>query len=203
MSIQNHFLSLLLLLDFLRLKIASGKGLCQPYSCLNGGICVEEETNFHCNCLLRFKGRYCQTRSSVCTEETCLNNGQCVENAGNFHCNCPEGFEGRQCEQTYSPATTVQTSGKQDDFVMEGKIIGSLVGGIIGVCLLAALVAYVWKKKNIPSNRLDLEVQLNLASKLKTMCMMKYQLTFLQVTQYGSIVDNMLQSWEIERNILE
>lgn len=148
MSIQNHFLSLLLLLDFLRLKIASGKGLCQPYSCLNGGICVEEETNFHCNCLLRFKGRYCQTRSSVCTEETCLNNGQCVENAGNFHCNCPEGFEGRQCEQTYSPATTVQTSGKQDDFVMEGKIIGSLVGGIIGVCLLAALVAYVWKKKH-------------------------------------------------------
>lgn len=48
----------------------------------------------------------------------------------------------------YSPATTVQTSGKQDDFVMEGKIIGSLVGGIIGVCLLAALIAYVWKKKH-------------------------------------------------------
>ena len=48
----------------------------------------------------------------------------------------------------YSSATTAQTSKKQDDFVMEGKIIGSLVGGIIGICLLAALVAYVWRKKH-------------------------------------------------------
>lgn len=141
-------------MDFLRLKMVSGRGFCQPYSCLNGGDCIEEETNFHCDCPKRFKGRYCQIRIAICTEETCFNGGQCVENADNFHCNCPEGFEGRQCEQTYSTATTAQISKKNNKFDNHGTIIGGLVGGIVGLCILAALIAYIWKKKQPRSSGL-------------------------------------------------
>ncbi|XP_076822074.1 protein crumbs-like isoform X2 [Clavelina lepadiformis] len=76
--------------------------MCSSHPCLNGGVCVEGNSSYHCACPLRFNGTNCEVDNGpLCnvTSKPCFN-GTCKEIAGGNDtvCQCRNGFYGNQCE---------------------------------------------------------------------------------------------------------
>lgn len=94
----NTFLILITIHHF----FLTGKSLiCKSNPCMNGGTCVNVETNFACICPNEFEGDRCQFSTSAnynnCNPSPCLNGGKCVSGRNWFLCECVPGFTGPDC----------------------------------------------------------------------------------------------------------
>ena len=109
----------------------------QTHVCLNGGICVFDETtdfDYKCDCShahddgQKYAGDYCQYEAtSYCTfdgkqpqgDAFCTNDGICRDFVAHDDthpgCFCLEGFEGPHCEQVVPPPVRSSSEGKSGD----------------------------------------------------------------------------------------
>ena len=72
---------------------------CENNPCLNGGICIDGEEDYTCNCLDDYKGKNCEIKINGCDSDPCLNGGICTNTESSYICNCENtGFEGTNCE---------------------------------------------------------------------------------------------------------
>ena len=80
-------------------------GDCPACSCINGGLCVEGDTDsYYCDCPLGYTGASCE--SELCAIlNPCQNGGQCYAVAGEAElmCNCTLPFGGDHCNNSMYP----------------------------------------------------------------------------------------------------
>lgn len=83
------------------------------YACRNGGICIDGDRDYTCNCTVGYEGRNCELDINECLSDPCLHGGICYDlPRGVFSCFCPHGYFGPQCEsQTCESCRSL--SGKQ------------------------------------------------------------------------------------------
>ncbi|CAF1195303.1 unnamed protein product [Didymodactylos carnosus] len=83
--------------------------MCSPNPCLNGGVCINVNPGFRCQCPTSFTGNRCeapagytgvtcQVRPDPCASQPCRNGGRCLTNGNGFLCQCPSGYYGVCCE---------------------------------------------------------------------------------------------------------
>ena len=65
--------------------------------CQNGGICVDGDASYTCNCATGFIELNCEEVDD-CFNDTCQNGGTCVDGDNSYTCNCTGGFGGDYCE---------------------------------------------------------------------------------------------------------
>ncbi|XP_071484486.1 uncharacterized protein [Diadema antillarum] len=71
--------------------------MCEASYCMNGGVCVENQSGRFCVCSQGWYGPRCETEAVPCALGIqCLNGGSCMGQNG--VCACPIGVEGRNCE---------------------------------------------------------------------------------------------------------
>ena len=75
--------------------------MCDGNPCLNGGSCMETNTNFVCVCPASYTGPLCAAEADPCASIVCTNGGTCrnAANGVNFTCLCPLGRGGELCEE--------------------------------------------------------------------------------------------------------
>eukprot|EP01137_Pigoraptor_chileana_P024473 Opistho-2@92409 len=71
---------------------------CDPNPCLNGGTCVEEDKDAHCECPPNYTGDYCETSTEqTCADQPCAEHADCADvanGADKYTCTCQEGYDG-------------------------------------------------------------------------------------------------------------
>ncbi|XP_064194597.1 protein crumbs homolog 1-like isoform X1 [Anguilla rostrata] len=68
------------------------------YTCRNGGNCTRAGSQWACDCMPGFTGRWCETDIDECSSGPCLNRGYCINMINGFHCFCEAYFAGDLCE---------------------------------------------------------------------------------------------------------
>ncbi|XP_077863157.1 uncharacterized protein LOC102805110 [Saccoglossus kowalevskii] len=72
--------------------------MCNGNLCLNGGICIELDDLYYCECVDGYDGAYCELDGNMCETNPCQNGGFCEDGNNSYMCNCPPGFVGNNCE---------------------------------------------------------------------------------------------------------
>ena len=72
---------------------------CHSSPCLHGGMCVNGDTSFSCDCPENVTGDSCQFKENYCESQPCKNNGQCIDQPESFSCMCTTDYTGLHCEQ--------------------------------------------------------------------------------------------------------
>ena len=67
--------------------------LCYDHECQNGAKCLDELTEYSCNCLQGFQGETCEINIDECSVNLCQN-GVCVDGIANYSCDCVFGWTG-------------------------------------------------------------------------------------------------------------
>ncbi|XP_035206979.1 adhesive plaque matrix protein 2-like [Stegodyphus dumicola] len=81
---------------------------CFPNPCLNGGICIVQNSTFECQCETGYEGEYCAIRNT-CGEEDHCENGKCVTDTNQAikYCKCDDNFywneDTEECETVVRP----------------------------------------------------------------------------------------------------
>ncbi len=78
------------------------KNTCTASTCLNGGVCMEEEGIISCDCSnTGYKGNNCEIDINECQVNLnlCQNNGVCINTDGSYTCECESKYEGKHCEK--------------------------------------------------------------------------------------------------------
>lgn len=70
---------------------------------MNGGECIDNSIEFHCNCLPGWQGSTCRQNINECLLKSksivpCQNNAACRDLPGTYECLCQPGWQGRYCE---------------------------------------------------------------------------------------------------------
>jgi len=90
-------------------------GDCANYPCKNAGTCIQDGTDYHCNCTEEWTGNDCSQDFDECTDGCkrpgancelkrgrpawCGAHGSCDNYpAGTYNCLCRKGYEGKRCE---------------------------------------------------------------------------------------------------------
>ena len=73
---------------------------CSSSPCLNGGVCVDNLTDYSytCQCSSYYYGPNCQYTLNVCANETCSSNGICSDVSHSASCKCFYLTSGIKCE---------------------------------------------------------------------------------------------------------
>jgi len=74
---------------------------CEPNPCQHGGICVDGNLQYTCNCASGYGGDNCEIIIPVinnCDPNPCQNGGICEDGINTHFCNCEPGFAGYNCE---------------------------------------------------------------------------------------------------------
>lgn len=82
-------------------KDASGRSLCDPNPCQNGGICVDDKGDdgnftYKCECLDGYRGALCD--DDLCSPNPCHSGGSCIREVDGISCSCLAGYDGKLCE---------------------------------------------------------------------------------------------------------
>lgn len=68
------------------------------HACENNGTCVVDSTGAKsCDCLISYKGLYCEIDVNECKIKPCKNGATCVNFKGGYVCNCPKTYTGSSC----------------------------------------------------------------------------------------------------------
>ncbi|CAD5124520.1 DgyrCDS12799 [Dimorphilus gyrociliatus] len=71
---------------------------CKDNPCKNGGICIDGENSYKCNCTFGWSGKNCDETKDNCSPDPCVN-GKCINKFGGFTCDCRNGYEGLNCSK--------------------------------------------------------------------------------------------------------
>merc|ERR1719272_430902 len=73
---------------------------CLSKPCMNGGLCVDGDNAYTCNC--KDTGYYgtedCASQVNDCNSAPCLNQATCVDAQKAYSCHCDGGYTGAHCE---------------------------------------------------------------------------------------------------------
>lgn len=67
---------------------------CVGHRCSEHSVCLDQQDNFTCLCMLGFEGPLCELETNECNSFPCKNGATCVDLMSDYHCQCPPGFEG-------------------------------------------------------------------------------------------------------------
>jgi hypothetical protein len=70
---------------------------CASSPCENNGLCINNDGNYVCACLVGYAGDKCQWLD-CCLNNPCKNSASCFNYKGHCYCSCPSQFTGYKCE---------------------------------------------------------------------------------------------------------
>lgn len=60
--------------------------------CEHGGLCVNTDGSFTCNCVRGYAGPRCEQDVNECASSPCQNDGTCLDRIGDYTCICMPGI---------------------------------------------------------------------------------------------------------------
>lgn len=70
---------------------------CANVTCLQGGTCTSNASEFFCNCPNGYIGRFCEINPDDCIGNACQNGATCVDGLKSYTCTCPTGYDAWDC----------------------------------------------------------------------------------------------------------
>jgi len=70
---------------------------CADDPCQNGGICINGDDDYTCECAPGYEGTNCETEIDECAANPCVF-GTCTDEVAGYSCACDAGYEGNNCD---------------------------------------------------------------------------------------------------------
>lgn len=67
---------------------------CVGHRCSEHSVCLDQQHNFTCLCMLGFEGSLCELETNECNSFPCASGATCLDLISDYRCQCPPGFEG-------------------------------------------------------------------------------------------------------------
>ncbi|RXN10513.1 eyes shut-like protein [Labeo rohita] len=93
------------IIDFCKLLSINclNEGLCLSlvggYNCSEHAVCLDQQHNYTCHCMLGYEGTFCELETDECKSAPCANGATCIDLVAGYQCLCAPGFKGRTCSE--------------------------------------------------------------------------------------------------------